>query len=450
MKSQIFKGLDGKIYRITSSLDITVDGDVIRLPQIPSRSSFLEVIDHVMMIVAAEPKYLSARDRHWHMAHLHDLRSFALTENGHNPFYKYLISLDRLPDALSQARAIFVYELIASHIRGLWVFGYRSDSFDTIFTDARLALVLRSNIIDKGMKSEFTRHYFRNAVYECQVPASASLTIHAYDKPITLEGGTTFHIVQSHFHGSENFYREGTDVEVSDSSVQKMQIPEFRIPGRFMLENHLYGLETSHGVTTGTYTVNIPGSWITGTVKRGPITTSARVFTVSDEDASLNEIIELNASQDFQKLQELYESATGQMAAIARLTSHPRLGFTQKLTDYLAETTDFVALERDVTFIDQVDWTKDKTPTSKLSIMVKQNPVLFNLIPETNRNVRWFRIMKRMTPISFMTMALAKHNMSSFEAQDFYKACYPVDDFLKRITDADVLEDIRSQFALYA
>lgn len=449
MKSQVFKGLDGKLYRLTSPLNIAVDGDIIRLPQIPSSSSFIEVIEHIMMIVAAEPQYLSPKDRHWQLAHLQELRDLTLAENGHNPFRHYLETLDRLPDTLSKARAIFVYELISSHIRGLWTFGFRSDSADNIFTDGKITYGLRFNIIDTEMKAAFTKDHFKNAIYECRVPESASLTIRAYDERITLEAGTTFHIAQSHFHGSENFYREGTDVEISDSSVSKMLIPDFRIPGRFMLENHVEGLETAHGVSTGTYSVKIPGSWITGTVQRGPITTPTRVFTVSDEEAAVGEITDLNAQPDFQKLLELYATTSSQSAAMARLAAHPRLGFTPKLTEYLAEKTNFVALERDVTFIDQVDWTKEKTPLSKISIMVKLNPVLFNLIPEGVRSLRWFHFSNKLTPIAFMSMGLSEHNMSLAEGQDFFNACRPVENYLKNIPDIAVQETIRSRLAPY-
>jgi hypothetical protein len=449
MKSQVFKGLNGKIYRLTSFLDITVDGDVIRLPQIPSSSSFIEVIGHIMMIVAAEPQYLSPQDRHWQLAHLQELRDLTLAENGHNPFYNFLDTLNRLPEPLSKARAIFVYDLIASHIRGLWTFGYRSDNFDNIFHDGKITYGLRFNIIDAERKTVFTNEHFKNAVYECRVPESESLTIRSYDERTTLDGGTTFHIVQSHFHGSENFYKEGTDVEISESSASKMLIPDFRIPGRFMLENHVDGLETSHGVSTGTYSVKIPGSWITGTVQRGPITTPARVFTVSDEEAAVGEITDLNAQPDFKKLLELYALTSSQSAAMARLEAHPRLGLTPKLNEYLADKTNFVALERDVTFIDQVDWSKEKTPVSKISIMVKFNPVLFNLLPEGARSLRWFHLRNKLTPIAFMSMGLSDHNMSLTEGEDFFNACRPVENYLKNIPDIAVQETIRSRLAPY-
>ena len=445
MKPQTFKGLDGKIYRVSSPLEVLVDGETIRLPQISKQRSIIDIINHMIMIVAAEPAYLNAKDMNWQLAHLTDFRQFALKDDSRNPVYMYLNTLERLTNPLSRARAIFVCEMIHYHLVGLWLCGSHRSGLDRI-TPGSDSTYNSTFDIPRSLKSMFTRNYFNGAVYECHVPESAALVISAYTGSIRLEASTKFHVVQTRFHGSDTLDLEGYDVEVINQPQPPKNLHEFKIPGRFLIQNQRNGLNTTHEITSGIHPISVPSSWITGIVTCGGITTALPSFSIPENaDLSAHEIIDLNAEPDFRRLIVSYDFKRNQSAAIARLLQHQSLGLTQSLVDYLPETTNYILLEKDVVFIDGIDWSKDRVPTTKVGLRVKDYPILFNLVPEVRRNLNWFFLRKRLTLTAFASMVLSPNNLNSRESSCLYGSCYCPDYFLEVIVNDKHRESIRQK-----
>ena len=443
MKSQVFKGLDGKIYRVDSPLEILVDGNIVRLPQISTESSCLEIVDHMIMIVAAEPPYLNPRDKYWQLAHLTDLRQVVLEENDGNPFFTYLNNLDRLDDPLSRARAIDVFNLIFIHIRGLWLDSSRKNERDKIMPTGNSTKAAAFKSVANYLTPRFNSHYFNGNVYECHIPESSALVVSGYIDNVKLRPGTKFHIVQTRCHESGDFDSAGYDVEVINKTLNAQYVVEFTIPGRLLAQDD--DLQTSHGVTKGVHSISVPSSWISGVVSKGPITTPLRTFDVQESDLLKQAVVNLNEEADIQSLLKLYDHKRIQQAAADKLSQHPRLGLTQPLIDYLSPKTNFLELGEEVSFLDGLDWAKGRLPNAKITLKVRENAILYNLVPEVNRNINWLFEKKRLKTTAFISMVLSNNNLNEREDASVHRGCFCPDYYLQDIADPDHREVLRQK-----
>jgi hypothetical protein len=415
MTSVEFTGLDGKKYLIPQLHDFA-DQSELKLPKIKTNSSDVDIIGHVMLIVASQPGYINKSDTPWLLAHLLELRNFASGIDRGSITYHHLNALNRFDDLLSVLRSIFALEFVMSHANGFYLKERQHKILETPDEFCQ-----RISEIDRRAKSILTSEYFKGAIYKCRVPDNSLVTLAAPSGQI-LRAGDEFLMIQERFHGSENFYSPSPNVDVQNPHQDECNFYEFSVPGKILQP---LTTKTAYGRDYCTRNVaEIPCSWIQASGWKIE-SLKAAIALESFDDA---EVIDLGSEASFassihiSQYDRLIEVAKSELFAI------DRLGMTDELFGYLVANHDVIDLQNEAKKLRQMIEQKLKISIPKKKALVSRHPILFNMFDECSRSVQWLIFRGKVTNEIIHSMALSKQNFSKEEATEFYsksESLYP-------------------------
>jgi hypothetical protein len=415
MKSLEFTGLDGKKYLIPKLHDFAGQSE-LKLPKIKNDASDVDIIGHVMLIVASQPGYINKSDTPWLLAHLLELRNFASGIDRGSITNHHLNSLNRFDDLLSVLRSIFALEFVMSHANGFYLKERQHKILETADEFCQ-----RISEIDRRAKSILTSDYFKGAIYKCRVPGN-SLVALAVPSGQTLRAGDEFLMVQERFHGSDNFYSPSPNVDVQKKPEDDCKLYEFSVPGKILQP---LTTETSYGRVYCTRNVaEIPCSWIQASGWK--IESLKAAIALDSFDGA--EVIDLGREASFVSSIQISQYDRLIEVAKSELFEIDRLGMTDELFGYLVANHDVIDLQNEAKKLRQMIEQKLKISIPKKKALVSKHPILFNMFDECSRSIQWLIFRGKVTKEIFHSLALSKQNFSKKEAAEFYsksESLYP-------------------------
>jgi hypothetical protein len=412
MTSVEFTGLDGQKYLIPKLHDFSEQSD-IKLPKIKNNASDVDIIGHVMLIVASQPSYIGKADTPWLLAHLLELRNFAASLDRGNLTYFHVNALERFDDLVSVVRSIFALELVMCHANGFYLTG--AHTLHNVFENTD-DYRKRISVIGKRDKSSLTADYFNGAIYNCRVPEGISVTLSTTNGK-TFQAGDEFLLIQERFHGSENFYARPPNVSMQGKAEGNYILDEFSVQGRIL---QALTDETPYRGDYCTQNIaEIPCSWLQASGRSIERLKSA----VALDSPDCPEVIDLAKEPSFSSSIQLSLYDRHIEAAKVFLFGNQRLGMTEELFSHLCEKHDVIDLEIEARKLLLMIEQNLKISIPKKKAFVSKHPVLFNIFNECDRSITWLLFRGKISQDIFNSLALSQHNLNKDEATEFYAKC---------------------------